>query len=99
MKKTNKGSIQIHDSKRKVLVLNTDTGEKQRKTVKGYVVKSVGKNGEVLQCSEVFNDAKAVKTHIAAMNKIWNTGEIENIPADYTKEQKFTNYGLALPGI
>ena len=99
MKKTSKGSIQIHDSKRKVLVLNTDTGEKQRKTVKGYVVKSVGKNGEVLQCSEVFNDAKAVKTHIAAMNKIWNTGELENIPADYTKEQKFTNYGLALPGI
>lgn len=99
MKKTSKGSIQIHDSKRKVLVLNTDTGEKQRKTVKGYVVKSVGKNGEVLQCSEVFNDVKAVKTHIAAMNKVWNTGEIENIPADYTKEQKFTNYGLALPGI
>jgi hypothetical protein len=93
------GSIQIHDSKRRILVLNDETGEKERKTVTGYIVKSVGKNGEVLQCSEVFNDHKAVKTHIVAMNKLWNNGEIETTPADYTKEQKFTNYGLALPGI
>ena len=93
------GSIQIHDSKRRILVENEETGEKERKTVTGYIVKSVGKNGEALQCSEVFNDFKAVKTHIAAMNKLWNTGELQNIPADYTKEQKFTQYGLALPGI
>ena len=98
MKKTN-GSIQIHDSKRRILVENEETGDKERKTVLGYVVKSVGKNGEVLQCSEVFNDHKAVKTHLAAMNKLWNTGELQNIPADYTKEQKFTSYGIALPGI
>ena len=94
-----KGSIQIHDVKRRITVLNTDTGEKERKTVNGYVVKSVGKNGETLQCSETFNDHKAVKTHIAAMNKLWNNGEFETTPADYTKEQKFTKYGLALPGI
>ena len=94
-----KGSIQIHDSKRRVLVLNDETGEKERKTVIGYIVKSVGKNGEVLQCSETFNDHKAVKTHIMAMNKLWNNGEIETTPSDYTKEQKFTHYGLDLPGI
>jgi hypothetical protein len=34
-----------------------------------------------------------------AMNKLWNNGEIETTPSDYTKEQKFTHYGLALPGI
>jgi hypothetical protein len=93
------GSIQIHDSKRRVMVENEETGEKERKTVSGYIVKSVGKNGEVLQYSEVFNDFKAVKVHLSAMNKVWNTGELQNIPADYTKEQKFTQYGLALPGI
>lgn len=94
-----KGRIEIHDSKRRIMVLNEETGEKERTTVYGYIVKSVGKNGEVLQCSEVFNDHKAVKTHLVAMNKLWNTGEIQNIPSDMTKEQKFTHYGIALPGI
>ena len=87
------GSIQIHDSKRRILV------DGVRTTVYGYIVKSTGKNGEILQCSETFNDAKAVKTHLAAMNKLWNTGEIAVIPADYTKEQKFTTWGIALPAI
>lgn len=94
-----KGSIQIHDSRRRVTVENEETGKKERKIVYGYIVKSVGRNGEILQCSEVFNDYKAVKIHIVAMNKIWNTGELETTPSDYTKEQKFTTYGIALPGI
>ena len=95
MKKT--GEIQIHDSKRRVMVLNEETGEKERRTVYGYVVKSVGKNGETLQCSEVFNDAKAVKTHISAMNKLWNNAELQTIPFDFTSEQKFVKWGIALP--
>lgn len=92
-----KGKIEIHDSKRRIMVLNEETGEKERKTVYGYVVKSIGKNGEVLQCSEVFNDAKAVKTHLNAMNKLWNNAELQTIPLDLTAEQKFSNWGLALP--
>jgi hypothetical protein len=92
------GFIEIHDSKRRVLVLNEETGEKERKTVYGYVVKSVGRNGEILQCSETFNDPKAVKTHISAMNKLWNNGTVETIPLDYTTEQKFVKFGLAEPG-
>ena len=39
-----RGFIEIHDSKRRILVLNEETGEKERKTVYGYLVKSVGKN-------------------------------------------------------
>jgi hypothetical protein len=93
-----KGFIEIHDSKRRILVLNEETGEKERKTVYGYVVKSVGKNGEILQCSETFNYPKAVKTHLAAMHKLWNNGEVITIPLDYTAEQKFVEFGLAEPG-
>jgi len=92
------GFIEIHDSKRRVLVPNEETGEKERKTVYGYVVKSVGRNGEILQCSETFNDPKAVKTHLSAMNKLWNNGTVETIPLDYTTEQKFVKFGLAEPG-
>lgn len=92
-----RGFIEIHDSKRRILVLNEETGEKERKTMNGYSVKSVGKNGEILQCSETFNDPKAVKTHISAMNKLWNNGEIETTPLDYTTEQKFVKFGLAEP--
>jgi hypothetical protein len=92
------GFIEIHDSKRRIMVLNTDTGEKERKTVCGYIIKSVGRNGEILQCSETFNDAKAVKTHLNAMNKLWNNGEVVTIPLDYTAEQKFVKFGLAEPG-
>jgi hypothetical protein len=93
-----KGFIEIHDSKRRIMVLNEETGEKERKTVYGYVVKSVGKNGEILQSSEVFNDIKAVKTHLNAMHKLWNNGEVITIPLDYTTEQKFVQFGLAEPG-
>jgi hypothetical protein len=93
-----RGFIEIHDSKRRVMVVNQETDEKERKTVYGYVIKSVGKNGEILQCSETFNDAKAVKTHLNAMNKLWNNGEVMTIPLDYTTEQKFVKFGLAEPG-
>lgn len=93
-----RGFIEIHDSKRRVMVVNQDTDEKERKTVYGYIIKSVGKNGEILQCSETFNDAKAVKTHLNAMNKLWNNGEVMTIPLDYTAEQKFVKFGLAEPG-
>lgn len=88
-----RGFIQIHDSKRRIMV------DGVRTTVYGYIVKSVGKNGEILQCSEPFNDAKAVKTHLSAMNKLWNNGEIITIPADHTKEQKFSTWGIALPAV
>ena len=93
-----RGFIEIHDSKRRVMVVNQETDEKERKTVYGYIIKSVGKNGEILQCSETFNDAKAVKTHLNAMNKLWNNGEVITIPLDYTAEQKFVKFGLAEPG-
>ena len=93
-----RGFIEIHDSKRRVMVVNQETDEKERKTVYGYIIKSVGKNGEILQCSETFNDAKAVKTHLNAMNKLWNNGEVMTIPLDYTAEQKFVKFGLAEPG-
>lgn len=88
-----KGSIQIHDVKRRV------RKDGVRITETGYMIKSVGKNGEILQCSEVFNDVKAVKTHFAAMCKLWNTGDDNPIAADYTQEQKFTKSGIALPAI
>jgi hypothetical protein len=92
------GSIQIHNSKRRIMVLNEETGEKERKTVSGYIVKSVGKNGEILQSSQVFNDVKAVKIHLNAMDKLWNTGSFKVIPQDNTEEQKFVTLGLAEPG-
>ena len=92
------GSIQIHNSKRRVMLLNEETGELKRTTVSGYIVKSVAKNGEILQCSEIFNDVKAVKIHLNAMDKIWNTGEFKVIPQDHTEQQKFVTLGLAEPG-
>ncbi len=92
------GSIQIHNSKRRVMLLNEETGELKRTTVSGYVVKSVAKNGEILQCSEIFNDVKAVKIHLNAMDKIWNTGEFNAIPQDHTEQPKFVTLGLAEPG-
>lgn len=85
------GSIEIHDVMRRV------KRDGVRVTVKGYIVKSVGKNGEILQCSEVFNDTKAVKTHIAAMNKLWNNCDIQTDPIDFTKEQTFVKKGFATP--
>lgn len=80
-------SIQIHNTK-----------PSRKNPNAKYVVKSVGKNGEILQSSESLNDVKAVKTHFNAMQKLWNLGNypIEHL-IDYTKEQKFSKSGFALP--
>ena len=78
------------------MVLNEETGEKERTTVLGYVVKTVAKNGQVLQVSEVFNDIKAVKTHIKAMMVAWCSDEqLVNI-VDKTKETKFGKFATTL---
>lgn len=89
-------TIQIHDSKRRILVLNIDTGEKERTTVAGYTVKTVAKNGQVLQVSEVFNDTKAVKTHIKAMMLAWCSDESAVTIVDKTKETKFSKFATTL---
>ena len=87
-------TIQIFDSKRRIKVLNEETGEKERTTVYGYVVKTVSKNSKILQISETFNDVKAVKTHINAMMEAWSsTGEV--VILDKTAEQKFSASGFA----
>lgn len=58
--------------------------------VAAYRVKSVGKNGEVLQVSEVLNDVKAVRKHINAMLDCWGSFETNVITVtDKTKAQKF----------
>jgi hypothetical protein len=85
-------SIQIHDAK----------PSKKNPNAK-YIVKSVSKNGEPLQQSEALNDVKAVKTHMAAMDKLWNTISYTaslrffSLCYDHTKEQKFAKSGYANP--
>lgn len=69
-----------------------------------YIVKSVGKNGELLQSSEALNDVKAVKTNINAMCKVWwtelntiqSSGRFRQQIQDHTKEQKFAKSGFAI---
>lgn len=82
-------TVQIHDAR----------SSKKNPNAK-YIVKSVGKNGEKLQDSEALNDYKAVKTHIAAMNSLWNCAPV-GIPLiiDHTKEQKFFKQGYAGLGL
>jgi quinol monooxygenase YgiN len=89
-------TIQIHDSKRRIMVLNEETGEKERTTVCGYIVKTVAKNNQILQVSEVFNDMKAVKTHIRAMMNAWCSDEFAVAIVDKTKETKFSNFATTL---
>ena len=89
-------TIQIHDSKRRIMVLNEETGEKERTTVCGYVVKTVAKNSQILQVSEVFNDMKAVKTHIRAMMNAWCSDESSVTIIDKTKEAKFGSFATTL---
>lgn len=89
-------TIQIHDSKRRIMVLNDETGEKERTTVCGYVVKTVAKNGQILQVSEVFNDIKAVKAHIRAMMNAWCSDELFVTIVDKTKETKFSKFATTL---
>jgi quinol monooxygenase YgiN len=91
-----KSTIQINDSKRRIMMLNEETGEKERTTVLGYVVKTVAKNGQTLQVSEVFNDIKAVKTHIKAMMIAWCSDEMLVNIVDKTKENKFSTFATTL---
>ena len=82
-------SIQIHDAR----------PSKKNPNAK-YIVKSVGKNGEPLSQSEALNDIKAVKTHIKAMNELWNLSAfMSKMPDDHTGEGKFTKLGFAVSGL
>ncbi len=78
------------------MVANEETGEKERTTVYGYVVKTVAKNGQILQVSEVFNDTKAVKTHIKAMMVAWCSDEFAVVVVDKTKEARFGKLATTL---
>lgn len=78
------------------MVLNEETGEKERTTVCGYVVKTVAKNGQILQVSEVFNDTKAVKTHIKAMMNAWCSDDLSITIVDKTKEAKLSKFATTL---
>jgi hypothetical protein len=66
-----------------------------------FKVEYVAKNGELLAPSETFNDAKAVKTHIAAIRNCVVEYSIDQkifrTPQDHTAEQKFAKSGYALP--
>ena len=73
--------------------------EGTRVTVSGYIVKTINKTGKVVTCSDLFSDIKKVKTYISDMNELWNKSADTITPADYTKDQKFTNSGIALPAI
>jgi hypothetical protein len=75
-------TIQIHDAR--------------RKGGKGYRVKSVAKNGEILQVSEVLESENAVKKNILAMEVLFNAGpmSIEQM-RDHTKTQIFVKKGWA----
>ena len=84
-------SIQIHDAK----------PSKKNPNAK-FMVKYIGANGEPLAPTESFNDAKAVKTNIAAMRKcvvatVFAEGALVafRLPANHTVEQKFVKSGFA----
>ena len=85
-------TIQIHDARRKGGV--------------GYRVKSVAKNGEILQVSEVLESEKAVQKHLEAMAMCWSPKrpkEAQKIDflrvildfIDHTKTKVFVNKGWA----
>lgn len=81
--------IQVHDARRKV----------EGKTVPAYRVKSVAKNGEILQTSEVLNTVQAVNKHILAMKRAWDTNfymfTVHEKLVDHTKNQVFAKKKLA----
>jgi hypothetical protein len=64
-----------------------------------FRVKSVGKNGEILQVSEPLESVAAVKKHLCAMYELWATSNVPSINVfvywlrsftiDKTKGQKF----------
>jgi uncharacterized protein YegP (UPF0339 family) len=78
-------TIQIHDAR--------------NKKGKGYRVRSVAKNGEILQSSEVLESPKAVEKNISAMQICWigETFPSVNI-LDFTSSQVFTKKGWAKEG-
>jgi len=83
MTKANKkiGTVMICDSRRKVgNVYN-----------QAFRVKSVAPNGEIMQCSEVLNDKKAVMTHIKAMAKLFASSHmvISSFVTDNTSKNLF----------
>lgn len=84
MSQKKQSKIVIKDAKRK-------TGQK------GYKVQSIGKNGEMLQSSEMFNDTKAVLTNIKAMAECWGQANPINV-VDVTKDQYFARKGHASAG-
>jgi len=82
-KKKGDGFIQIVDTRRMV----------DGKSVAAYRVKSIGRNGEILQVSEILNDRKAVNTHINAMAKLYsNLAAMMEEPKvlDQTRSKTFT---------
>ena len=75
VKMSKQPSIQIHDAQRRV----------NGKRVNGYRVKSVAKNGEILQTSEVLNTTSAVKKHLYAMANVWQSERFDLEVIDCTK--------------
>jgi|LakMenE18May11ns_1017448.scaffolds.fasta_scaffold7392991_1 hypothetical protein len=79
------GTIQIHDARR--------VREKS-----GFRVKIIGKNGEILQVSEVLNTKASVGVHLSALlavfleskAKMWLPSNI----ADHTKNNVFKTFLL-----
>lgn len=75
--------------------------KKKKVRVPAFRVKSMGKNGETLQTSEVLNTAQAVKKHIEAMKNAWDTYPYLFKQAkrleDHTKKQSFAKRGYANP--
>ncbi len=76
------------------------------KGASGYRVKSVGKNGEPLQNSEILESVKAVKIHVSAMLQCWNIWDWKDLknsyPSnvfDHTRLQVFAkkNFGNPAP--
>jgi hypothetical protein len=57
------GRIEIRDARRTI----------DGKKINAFRVKTVGENNEVLQTSEVLNTPEAVKTHLKAMARAWNS--------------------------
>ena len=76
-------SIQIHDFTRK------NTSDK-------FTVKYFGKNGKELAPTQGFNDVKAVKTHIKAMQSCVAPNADSytfRTPIDFSKDQKLAKSG------
>jgi hypothetical protein len=98
-------SIQIHDAKLTISRSHPQFSDGVKKSVPAFRVKSVGKNGEILQTSEVLESVKAVKVHIDAMFSMYGgwTGNYLSMnklmPIDYTKDQKFFLKGYATSGL